>query len=189
MKCWLYQLILYEGCGEGFYDYRHCIWLSRQYPGNSILWVDFFFDWAFAERYSIIFFLPNCLLPIHWTESQFCCDIKDDVRAKARERSACRGAAVAGELGAKGGIGAGRGSVVTGCRPAVHQWDEWDECSCSNLVRVIGHCLPDQSQMIRWMQGQAESPGSVRHRLGNDTRRYKPTNRVAQAKTRAHSGV
>lgn len=177
------------GPGKGFMTIA--IWLSRQYPGNSVLWVDFFFwcvldcedSWSSAAWFSSS---PNVYCPPTEPKlSQFCCDIKDDVQVKARERSARQGAAVPGELGA---TGTSRGNAVTGCRPAVHQWGVWDGCSGSSLVWAVGQCLPDQSQMVMgWIRGQADESGSARHRMGKDLPRHRPITGVAQAKIRAYS--
>lgn len=149
MKCWLYQPTLYGVAGKEFHDYSHCIWLSRQYPGNGVLfyvWVvvvfvcSFFFVW-WVFVVVVVFWLnceysqnntawfsssPNAYCPS--TEPklrQFCCDIKDDVQVRAGGRSAFQGAAVAGELRARRG-----------------QWCRQGQCchwvqTCSSPVRWV----------------------------------------------------
>lgn len=178
------------GPGKGFMTIA--IWLPRQYPGNSVLWVDFFFLCVCvtaripgAVQHDFPLHLMYNCPPTEPKLSQFCCDIKDDVQVKARERSACQGAAVPGELGA---TGTSRGNAITGCRPAVRQWGEWDGCSGSSLVWAAGQCLPDQSQMVmRRIRGQADESGSARHRMGRDLPRHRPITSVAQAKIGACS--
>lgn len=119
MKCWLYQPIPYGEC-------REVLWLQ---PLHLAFWtihtkqgLDFLifvvislFGCTVSIPVSTAWLCSSCNACCPSTGPKlcgFCCDIRGDTRVKAFE-----GAAVACEHG----HGAGRGSAVTGHRPAGHQ--------------------------------------------------------------------